>query len=145
MKFLVQRVTEASVEVDGRTVGEISRGYMVLIGVGNKDSRADADKLVKKLIGLRIFPDQNGRTNLSLSDVGGGLLLISQFTLYADTAHGNRPSFTRAGEPKMAKELYEYVIAQCKKSVPKVESGIFGAKMEVRLTNDGPFTILLES
>ncbi len=145
MKFLVQRVTEASVEVDGRTVGEISRGYMVLIGVGDKDSRADADRLVKKLIGLRIFPDQNGRTNLSLSDVGGGLLLISQFTLYADTAHGNRPSFTRAGEPKMAKELYEYVIAQCKKSVPKVESGIFGAKMEVRLTNDGPFTILLES
>ncbi len=145
MRFLVQRVTEASVEVGGEVVGAISKGYMVLIGVGKEDTRADADKLVRKLIALRIFTDENGKTNLSLSDVGGELLLISQFTLYADTRHGNRPSFIEAGEPDRAKELYEYVIEECKKKVPVVETGIFGAKMAVRLVNDGPFTILLES
>ncbi len=145
MKFVIQRVTEASVKVSGETVGEIGQGYCVLIGVGKDDTRADADKLIKKMIGLRIFPDDAGKINLSLKDVGGSLLLISQFTLYADCRKGNRPSFVEAGKPEMAEELYEYIIEECKKTVPVVEKGIFGAKMKVNLCNDGPFTILLES
>ncbi len=145
MKFVIQRVTEASVEVAGNIVGEIEKGYCVLIGVGQEDTRADADKLIKKMIGLRIFPDDAGKINLSLKDVGGSLLLISQFTLYADCRKGNRPSFVEAGKPEMAEELYEYIIEECRKSVPVVEKGVFGAKMKVRLCNDGPFTILLES
>ena len=145
MKFVIQRVTEASVEVEQKIVGSIGNGFLVLIGVGKNDTKADADKLVKKMTGLRIFPDENGKTNLSLKDVGGGLLLISQFTLYADCRKGNRPSFTEAGEPEAAKELYEYIISECGKIVPVVEKGVFGAKMEVRLCNDGPFTVILES
>ncbi len=145
MKFVIQRVTEASVEVENQIVGEIGNGYLVLIGVGENDTTAEADKLVKKMIGLRIFSDENGKTNLSLKDVGGSLLLISQFTLYADCRHGNRPSFTAAGSPDRAEELYKYIIAESRKQVPVVETGVFGADMKVRLCNDGPFTILLES
>lgn len=145
MKFVIQRVTSASVEVDGKTVGSIEKGFMVLIGVCADDTREIADKMIKKLIGLRIFEDAQGKTNLSLSDVGGSLLLISQFTLYADCRKGNRPSFIHAGGPDMANELYEYVISRCREEVPVVEQGIFGADMKVALTNDGPFTIVLDS
>ncbi len=145
MKFVIQRVTEASVEVEQKIVGSIGNGFLVLIGVGKNDTKAEADKLVKKMTGLRIFADENGKTNLSLKDVGGELLLISQFTLYADCRKGNRPSFTEAGDPAAAEELYEYIISECRKIIPVVEKGVFGAKMEVRLCNDGPFTVILES
>lgn len=145
MKFVIQRVTDASVKVDGQTVGEIGKGFVVLIGVGQSDTTAEADKLVKKMTGLRIFADENGKTNLSLKDVNGELLLISQFTLYADCRKGNRPSFIEAGDPKKAEELYEYIISECKKIIPVVERGSFGADMKVSLCNDGPFTIILES
>lgn len=145
MKFVIQRVTEASVSVDEAVIGKIGQGYIVLIGVGKEDTAADADKLVKKMIGLRIFADENGKTNLSLKDVNGQLLLISQFTLYADCRKGNRPSFTEAGDPQKAEELYEYIIRECQKQVPVVERGSFGADMKVSLCNDGPFTIILES
>lgn len=144
MKFVVQRVTSASVSVDGQIVGAIDKGFMVLIGVGQNDTKEDADYLVKKLVGLRIFEDENGKTNLSLKDVDGSLLLISQFTLYADCRKGYRPSFSEAGAPDMAEELYEYIIAECKKSIPVVEKGVFGGDMKVSLLNDGPFTIILE-
>ena len=145
MKFVIQRVTEASVEVDEKIIGEIANGYLVLIGVGQEDKTAEADRLIKKMINLRIFSDENGKTNLSLKDVNGGLLLVSQFTLYANCKHGNRPSFTEAGDPKKAEELYEYIIAECRRQIPVVQTGSFGADMKVRLCNDGPFTILLES
>ena len=145
MKFVIQRVTEASVEVDEQIIGEIANGYLVLIGVGPEDTTAEADRLIKKMINLRIFSDENGKTNLSLKDVNGGLLLVSQFTLYANCKHGNRPSFTEAGDPKKAEELYEYIIAECRRQIPVVQTGSFGADMKVRLCNDGPFTILLES
>ena len=145
MKFVIQRVTEANVKVDGNIIGEISKGFMVLIGVGQEDTKEIADKMVKKLVGLRIFEDENGKTNLSLADVNGQLLLISQFTLYANCKKGYRPSFIEAGAPDMASDLYEYIISECKKSVPVVERGIFGADMKVSLVNDGPFTILLDS
>ncbi|MDY3919382.1 MAG: D-aminoacyl-tRNA deacylase [Candidatus Limivivens sp.] len=145
MKFVIQRVTEASVTVDGCVIGEIGRGFLVLIGVGKEDTEAEADRLVKKMTGLRIFEDENGKTNLSLADVGGSLLLISQFTLYADCRKGNRPSFVNAGEPQKARSLYEYVIQECRKAVPDVQCGEFGADMKVRLCNDGPFTVILES
>ena len=145
MKFVIQRVTEANVKVDGKIIGEISKGFMVLIGVGQEDTKEIADKMVKKLVGLRIFEDENGKTNLSLADVDGQLLLISQFTLYANCKKGYRPSFIEAGAPDMASDMYEYIISECKKSVPVVERGIFGADMKVSLVNDGPFTILLDS
>ena len=145
MKFVIQRVTEASVEVDEKIIGEIATGYLVLIGVGQEDTTAEADRIIKKMINLRIFSDENGKTNLSLKDVDGGLLLVSQFTLYANCKHGNRPSFTEAGDPKKAEELYEYIIAECRRQIPVVQTGSFGADMKVRLCNDGPFTILLES
>lgn len=145
MRFVIQRVTHADVKVDGQTIGEIGKGFMVLIGVSNSDTRETADKMVKKMLGLRIFEDENGKTNLSLAAVEGELLLISQFTLYANCKKGNRPSFIEAGEPGMAEELYEYIIQKCKETVPKVEKGSFGADMKVSLTNDGPFTILLDS
>ncbi len=145
MKFVVQRVTEASVRVDGETVGKIGSGFVVLIGVGEKDTTAEADRLVKKMTSLRIFADENGKTNLSLKDVNGELLLISQFTLYANCTKGNRPSFIEAGSPQKAEELYEYIIAECKKIVPVVEKGIFGTDMKVSLCNDGPFTVILEA
>lgn len=145
MRFVIQRVTEASVMVDGQVLGEIGKGFLVFIGVGKDDTTKEADRLVKKMTGLRIFEDENGKTNLSLSDVGGSLLLISQFTLYADCRKGNRPSFINAGDPDHANELYEYVIQECKKNVPDVQRGQFGADMKVRLCNDGPFTIVLDS
>lgn len=145
MKFVIQRVTEASVTVDGNTIGKIDKGFMVLIGIGQTDTKEIADKLVKKLVGLRIFEDENGKTNLSLSDVNGALLLISQFTLYANCKKGYRPSFIESGAPDMAEELYEYIIAKCKESIPVVERGSFGADMKVSLINDGPFTIILDS
>lgn len=145
MKFVIQRVKNASVTVDGRIVGQIEKGFLVLIGAGKGDTRAQADSLVKKMTGLRIFEDENGKTNLSLADVNGSLLLVSQFTLYADCKKGNRPSFTEAGEPKMAEELYQYIIAECRKRIPNVQTGVFGAHMDVALVNDGPFTILLEN
>lgn len=145
MKFVIQRVSHASVTVHEETIGRINQGYLVLIGVGKEDTRKDADRLVKKMIGLRIFSDENGKINKSLKDVNGGLLLVSQFTLYADCRHGNRPGFTEAAGPDMANELYEYIIESCKKEVAVVERGEFGADMKVELLNDGPFTILLES
>ena len=145
MKFVIQRVLEASVKVDGETIGQIDKGFLVFIGVGQNDTKELADKMMKKMIGLRIFEDENGKTNLSLADVGGELLLISQFTLYANCKKGNRPSFTDSGSPQMAEELYEYIIAECKKTVPVVEKGSFGADMKINLTNDGPFTIVLDS
>ena len=145
MKFVIQRVSHASVTVHEETIGRINQGYLVLIGVGKEDTREDADRLVKKMIGLRIFSDENGKINKSLKDVNGELLLVSQFTLYADCGHGNRPGFTEAAGPDMANELYEYIIESCKKEVAVVEQGEFGADMKVELLNDGPFTILLES
>ena len=145
IRFVIQRVKQASVQVNGESVGSIKKGYLVLIGVSDTDTETVADKLVKKMIGLRIFEDENGKTNLSLADVGGSLLLVSQFTLYANCRKGNRPSFTEAGAPDRAEALYRYIIDECKKSVPEVQTGIFGAEMEVGLINDGPFTILLDS
>ena len=145
MKFVIQRVSEASVSVDNALIGEIQKGYMVLIGIAESDSREIADKMIRKMIGLRIFEDEQGKTNLSLSDVGGSLLLISQFTLYANCKKGNRPSFIEAGSPDKANALYEYIIKKCKESVPNVQQGSFGADKKVSLVNDGPFTIVLDS
>ena len=145
MKFVIQRVTHASVKVDGAEIGKIGKGFLVLIGVAQEDTRETADKMVKKMTGLRIFEDENGKTNLSLADVGGSLLLVSQFTLYANCKKGYRPGFTDAGAPGMAEEMYEYIIAECKKVIPNVERGQFGADMKVELLNDGPFTIVLDS
>ena len=145
MRFVIQRVTNASVTVEGNITGEIAKGFLVLIGVSEDDTKEIADKMIKKLIGMRIFEDENGKTNLALADVGGSLLLVSQFTLYADCKKGNRPSFIKAGNPQMAEEMYEYIIEQCKKEVENVQVGMFGADMKVQLLNDGPFTILLDS
>ena len=131
MRFVVQRVTHASVTVDGNVIGKIGQGFMVLIGVSDEDTKETADKMVKKLLGLRIFEDENGKTNLDIHTVGGSLLLISQFTLYADCKHGNRPSFIKAGKPDMANEMYEYIIAKCREQVEIVETGEFGADMKV--------------
>ena len=145
MRFLIQRVNKAEVTIEGRTAGAIEEGLCVLVGVSNTDTREIADKMIRKLINLRIFSDENDKTNLNISSVHGGLLIISQFTLYADCKHGNRPSFIDAGKPDLAEELYEYIIAKCRESVPKVEHGEFGAVMKVSLVNDGPFTIWLDS
>lgn len=145
MRFVIQRVKEANVKVDGRVIGEIGRGFMVLIGVCQEDTRETADKMIRKMINMRIFQDENDKTNLALSDVNGELLLVSQFTLYADCHKGNRPSFIKAGSPDLANEIYEYIISECRKQVPKVEKGEFGADMKVSLINDGPFTIVLDS
>ena len=145
MRFVIQRVTHASVTVDGQVLGKIEDGFCVLIGVSNDDTREIADKMVKKMCGLRIFQDSEGKTNLSLADVGGSLLLISQFTLYADCKKGNRPSFVKAGEPGMAEEMYEYIIAEAGKYVTNVQRGEFGADMKIELLNDGPFTVILDS
>ncbi|QNM06611.1 D-aminoacyl-tRNA deacylase [Qiania dongpingensis] len=144
MKAVIQRVSDASVTVEGEIVGQIGKGYLVLLGVGQEDSRADVDRIVKKMINLRIFSDENGKINLSLLDVQGSLLVVSQFTLYADCRHGNRPGFTLAAKPELACELYEYFIAKCRETVSLVAHGTFGAHMDVSLTNDGPFTIILE-
>ncbi len=145
MRYIIQRVKEASVTVEGKVIGAIGRGFMVLIGVCNEDTREIADKMIRKMINMRIFQDENDKTNLALADVDGELLLVSQFTLYADCHKGNRPSFIKAGSPDLANELYEYIISECKKQVPKVEKGEFGADMKVSLINDGPFTIVLDS
>ena len=145
MKFLIQRVTSASCRVDHEITGEISKGFLVFIGVCDEDTKEIADKMTKKLLGLRIFKDEKGKTNLSLKDVGGELLLISQFTLYADCKKGNRPSFVNAGSPDIAIPLYEYIISECQKQISNVQTGIFGADMKISLLNDGPFTIILDS
>lgn len=145
MKFVIQRVNHASVKVNQEIVGQIDKGFLVLVGVNQTDTCEIADKMIRKLIGMRIFGDENGKTNLSLQDVNGQLLLVSQFTLYADCRKGNRPSFTDAGDAVMAKEMYEYIISECKKQISVVECGIFGADMKVSLENDGPFTIVLDS
>lgn len=145
MKFVIQRVSHAKVDIDQVTHGQINKGFLVLIGVHQDDTREIADKMIKKLVNMRIFEDENGKTNLGLADVNGELLLISQFTLYADCKKGNRPSFINAGGAEMASNLYEYIIAECKKQVPVVERGVFGADMKISLLNDGPFTIVLDS
>lgn len=145
MRFVIQRVSESEVKVDGKVLGKIGKGFMVLIGVSDSDTKEIADKMVKKMLGLRIFEDEQGKINLSLEAVGGELLLISQFTLYANCKKGNRPSFIEAGAPDMASDMYEYIIAKCKEQVNVVERGQFGADMKVSLVNDGPFTIVLDS
>lgn len=144
MKLVIQRVKRASVEVNKKIVGKIEQGFLVLLGVGPEDTKEIADFLVQKLIKLRVFEDENGKMNLSLKDINGELLIVSQFTLYADCTGGNRPSFTNAAKPDKANELYEYFITECKKENIKVEHGIFGADMKVELLNDGPVTILLD-
>lgn len=145
MKFLIQNVQNASVQIENEIVGKINKGFVVFIGISDSDNTIIADKMIHKLLNLRIFKDSEGKTNLSLSDVSGELLLISQFTLYADCKHGNRPSFINAGKPELAKELYEYIIDRCKLSGLNVQTGSFGADMKVELINDGPFTIMLDS
>lgn len=145
MKFVIQRVTAASCVVDGTVTGAIKDGFCVFIGVAESDTKQIADKMIQKLIGMRIFSDENDKINLSLRDINGSLLLISQFTLYANCRKGNRPSFTDAGNPDMANEMYEYIIAECKKQIPNVQTGIFGADMKLEIHNDGPFTIILDS
>lgn len=145
MKFLIQRVTEAKVRVDSEVIGQIQKGFLVFIGVSQNDTQEIADKMVHKLLNLRIFEDAEGKTNLNLDAVNGSLLLISQFTLYADCRHGNRPSFINAGKPDMANALYEYIIAKCRETVSNVQQGAFGADMKISLINDGPFTIMLDS
>ena len=145
MRFVIQRVSHAQVTIDGQVRGSIQKGYMVLIGIGQEDTEALADRMIAKMLDLRIFEDADGKSNLSLRDVDGALLLISQFTLYADCKKGKRPSFFKAGEPHMANELYEYIIRKCKEEVNDVERGEFGAMMHVELLNEGPFTIILDS
>lgn len=144
MKAVLQRVLRARVTVEGETVGEIGKGFLILLGVADTDTQAAADKMADKICKLRIFEDGGGKTNLSLADVGGEILVVSQFTLYADCHKGNRPSFTGAGAPALARELYEYFMERCRQHVPKVEGGSFGAHMEIGLLNDGPFTLVLE-
>ena len=144
MRLVIQRVLHAEVQVDGNTIGKIGKGLLVFVGAGQDDTKEIADTYLRKLLGLRIFEDENGKTNLSLKDVYGALLIVSQFTLYANCKKGNRPSFIEAGEPHMAEALYEYMIDEAKKSVPVVEHGEFGADMKVSLLNDGPFTIILD-
>ena len=146
MRLLIQRVSEASVTIDGAVVGAIGRGYLVLFGACETDTEAIADAMVKKLVGLRIFEDENGKTNLNLASVGGELMLVSQFTLYADARKGNRPSFIKAGDPAQAEKLYDYIVERCAVVAgQKPQTGRFGALMQVHLTNDGPFTMILDS
>ena len=145
MKFVIQRVSQAEVVVEEQSVGKIDQGLMVLVSICNSDTKEIADKLINQLIHLRIFEDENGKSNLSVQDIHGNLLIISQFTLYADCRKGNRPSYINAGNPDLANELYEYIIAQCQKEFPNVQHGIFGAYMKVSLLNDGPFTIIFDS
>ena len=145
MKFLIQRVTEASVMVDSKIIGQIQNGFLVFIGISQNDTQEVADKMIHKLLNLRIFEDAEGKTNLNLDAVNGSLLLISQLTLYADCRHGHRPSFINAGKPDMANVLYEYIITKCRENVSNVQQGAFGADMKISLVNDGPFTIMLDS
>jgi len=144
MRAVVQRVKSASVDVDGARISEIGAGYLVLLGVGERDTELECERLVQKLVSLRIFSDENDKINLSLKDIGGELLVVSQFTLYADCRKGNRPSFTAAKPPAEAERLYELFCEMCKKEIPSVKKGIFGADMKVSLLNDGPFTVILE-
>lgn len=144
MKLVIQKVSSASVEVKEKCVGKIGKGFLVLVGVGQEDTRETADQYIKKMVNLRIFEDSEGKTNLSLADVKGEILLVSQFTLYANCRKGNRPSFVEAGDPQMAEELYEYMVEKLRETVPVVQTGVFGAKMKVSLVNEGPFTILLD-
>lgn len=144
MKLVIQRSKEAKVEIEGKINGEIKQGYVVLVGAGHEDTKETVDYLVKKLINLRVFTDENDKMNLSIQDIGGELLIISQFTLYADCKKGNRPSFVNAAEPSKAEELYEYFIQECKKTGINVQTGIFGAHMKVSLCNDGPVTIIMK-
>ena len=141
MRFLIQRVSSAGVSIDNHTVGEIKQGFCVFVGISDSDTEEIADKMVQKLVNLRIFSDENGKTNLNLSSVNGELLIISQFTLYADCKHGNRPSFLKAGKPESSEQLYQYIIKKCREYIPKVEHGEFGADMQVSIVNDGPFKI----
>ena len=145
MKFVIQRVDNASVSVEKEVVGAINHGFVVLVGICDSDTYEIADKMINKMLHLRIFSDENGKTNLNLSNVNGDLLIISQFTLYADCRKGNRPSFTKAGKPEPANEMYEYILKRCREIIPNVAHGIFGAHMEVSLVNNGPFTIILDS
>lgn len=145
MRFIIQRVRNAKVTIEGNVSGQIDKGFLVLIGVAENDTREIADKMIKKMLGLRIFEDEQGKTNLSLTDVNGELLLVSQFTLYADCKKGNRPSFIKAGKPEMACDMYHYIIDKCKETQQHVQTGEFGADMKVELLNDGPFTIILDS
>ena len=145
MRFVIQRVTESEVRVDNEVIGKIGKGFMVLVGVSDSDTKEIADKMIRKMLALRIFEDEQGKTNLSLDTVGGELRLISQFTLYANCKKGNRPSFIEAGAPDMAEAMYEYIIEKCKEQVDVVERGRFGADMKVSLVNDGPFTLILDS
>ena len=142
MKMVIQRVSHASVTVDNEVIGKIGKGFLVFLGVGREDTKEIAAKLADKLLKLRIFEDENGKTNLNLAQVNGELLIVSQFTLYADTS-SNRPGFTNAAPPALAEELYDYFVDYCKERVPVVQHGSFGADMKVELLNDGPFTILL--
>lgn len=144
MKIVLQRVKHAQVNIDNNTVGKINEGLLLFIGIGNNDNESIADRLVKKVCNLRIFEDENQKMNKSIKDTGGELLVVSQFTLYADCKNGNRPSFTNACEPKKANEIYEYFKSKCMEEVKIVESGIFGADMKIELLNDGPVTIILE-
>lgn len=145
MRAVIQRVREAHVDVAGERVGQIGLGYLILLGVGGADTTAVADRLWDKIFKLRIMEDENGKTNRSIADVGGSVLVVSQFTLYADCRHGRRPSFTAAGDPAHARELYEYFVRRARQDVPKVETGVFAADMQVGLVNDGPFTIVLDT
>ena len=145
MRLVIQRVLHAEVQVDGNTIGKIGKGLLVFVGAGQDDTKEIADKYLRKLLGLRIFEDENGKTNLSLKDVDGALLIVSQFTLYANCKKGNCPSFTDAGRPEMAEPMYEYILEACRKEIPVVEQGEFGADMKVALVNDGPFTVVLDS
>ena len=145
MKLLIQRVNKACVTVKENVIGKIDKGFLVFIGISEFDNEKIADKMLQKILNLRIFEDEFGKTNLSLSQVNGELLLVSQFTLYADCKKGNRPSFVHAGNPKLAEQLYEYMILKCKETVANVQTGSFGADMKVSLENDGPFTIMLDS
>jgi len=144
MKLVIQRVKNAQVKVEDKVVGKIAKGFLVLLGVTHSDTTENADYLVKKLCKLRVFEDENGKMNLGLKEVGGELLIVSQFTLYADCTQGNRPSFTEAARPEQANELYEYFCSECSKNDIKVEKGIFGADMKIELLNDGPVTIIME-
>ena len=145
MKIVLQRVSEAHVSVDGARVGEIGGGYVLLLGICEGDTKVKADQLLAKISKLRIFTDENGKTNLSISDVSGEVLVISQFTLYADCRKGNRPSFTDAAKPESAEEIYDYFTDAAKPLFKKVACGVFGAYMQVNIVNDGPFTLVLEA
>lgn len=145
MKIVLQRVLEAKVEIDGKINGEIGKGYLLFVGVSNEDTTEIADKMIEKIARLRIFEDENGKTNLSIDQIGGEVLVVSQFTLYADCKKGNRPSFTNAGNPEMAEKLYEHILTRCRELFKNTQCGVFGADMKVSLVNDGPFTIVLDS